>query len=107
MLPYAKIVFITGSYVDMEPILGDATIGVIIDCAFGHALSSQEQEEITYLLQYIMMQTTNFILQLPIIGRIPGFGYYTLQKKLKRCHELADLAIHRRLQGVSASPLED
>eukprot|EP01147_Barroeca_monosierra_P005713 gene5713-9000_t len=74
----------TGEVIDLQPMLGDATLGVIIDCAFGDSLSADDRAELVEIFKYIVLETTNFLHQLPIINRLPGSGRYTLQRKLKR-----------------------
>eukprot|EP01147_Barroeca_monosierra_P011108 gene11108-7820_t len=74
----------SGEIVDIQPMLGDAALGVIIDCAFGDSLSADDRAELVEIFKYIVLETTNFLHQLPIINRLPGSGRYTLQRKLKR-----------------------
>ncbi|EGD82914.1 hypothetical protein PTSG_03546 [Salpingoeca rosetta] len=92
----------TGEVVDIQPLLGDATLGVIMDCAFGDSLSADDRAELVDIFKYIVLETTNFTHQLPIINRLPGMGRYKLQRKLKRFREIADRAIEFR---KTVSPL--
>eukprot|EP01147_Barroeca_monosierra_P002197 gene2197-5209_t len=86
----------TGNFIDIEPVLGEATLAVVIDCAFGQSLGRNDREHLVQLFKYVALETTNPLHLLPIIKHFPGSGRYTFDANLKRLHDIAEKAIKNR-----------
>eukprot|EP00045_Choanoeca_perplexa_P010212 m.102753 g.102753 ORF g.102753 m.102753 type:complete len:505 (-) comp15195_c0_seq1:1380-2894(-) len=88
-----------GKPVNLLVIMNEATLGVMIDTAFGNTLSSEEQSEMRHHLMYAISQTTNFVHQIPVLCYIFADGAQ-LERRLSEMHRLAELAMHRRREGT-------